>query len=203
GAQPAREEEPEAPAAAPPPASRLRETMGQAAGLAIVLLIIAIGQSLPTLRRLEVYLHLHQKACLVPLIALGSLGAVLFLGAAIAMVLAQGRPLSRRELEELERRMALLRQGGGWAAVRVPKLAVGAEAGEGASFAEIKTAFQLRAWEVSPRWRRMIAMMAGAALLFLGLFGVGIVIAPAGVKLLLAAAVLYAVVRTAIGFARA
>jgi hypothetical protein len=49
----------------------------------------------------------------------------------------------------------------------------------------------------------MIAMMAGAALLFLGLFGVGIVIAPAGVKLLLAAAVLYAVVRTAIGFARA
>jgi len=189
--------------APPPPASRLRDTLGQAAGLAGVLLVIAVGQSLPPLRRLEVYLHLHQKACLVPLIALGSLGAVLFLGAAIAMVLAQGRPLSRRELEELERRLALLRQGGGWAAVRVPRLAVGAEAGEGASFAEIKTAFRLRAWEVSPRWRRMLSMMAGAALLVLGLFGVGIVIAPAGVKLLLAAAVLYAVVRTAVGFARA
>jgi hypothetical protein len=45
--------------------------------------------------------------------------------------------------------------------------------------------------------------MAGTALLVVGGFGIGIVLAPAGIKLLLAAALGYAAVRTAAGLARA
>jgi hypothetical protein len=189
----------------PAPASRARDLAGQVAWLAGVLLLVTLGQTWPPLARLGAYFHLHQRAYLLPLVTLGALGFVLFLGSAIAMVLAEGRPMSRQEIEALERR-ALRRQlgaGAGRIAVRLPRLAVGAEAEDGASFADVKAAFRARAWEVSPRWRRLFLAMTGAAFLLVGLFGAGIVLAPAGFKLVLAGALLYAGVRTVRGFARA
>jgi hypothetical protein len=46
-------------------------------------------------------------------------------------------------------------------------------------------------------------MMGGALLLLVGLFGLICVIAPPGIKLLFGGAMLYALVRTAWGFAQA
>jgi hypothetical protein len=172
--------------------------------------LVALGRTLAPLRALEAYLKVHQRAFLIPLGALTILGGLLFLGGAIALVLAQGAPMTRQEIEELEGRRLRAGLGGvagpagmSWAAVRVPKLAVGAKAGDAASFAEIKQAWHARAWEVSPRWRRFFLVMLGALLLFVGLFGIAIVLAPAGGKLLCAAALLYAGARTAWSFSRA
>lgn len=71
------------------------------------------------------------------------------------------------------------------------------------SFTEVKAAFRSRAWRVSRRWRRFAAMALGAALMTIGLFGLGIVLAPAGIKLLCAAATAWAAVQIVRGFRRA
>ena len=70
------------------------------------------------------------------------------------------------------------------------------------SFREVKAAFRARAWRTSRRWRRFLVMAAGAALMTVGLFGLGIVFAPAGLKLLCAAAIVYVAVQTVRGFRR-
>jgi len=198
----------------PPPAAtpstrrggRLLDLIRAVAWFGGVFLLLALGRTLVPLHNLEVWFMTHQRAFLLPLGVVAMLGFLLFLGSAVAMVLSQGTPMTRAEIEALERQSLRARLGPGrvrWAAVRVPRTAVGAHAEDGASFAEIKAAFHARAWLVSPRWRHFFLMTSGVFLLMIGLFGAGIVIAPEGVKLLLAAALLYACVRTAWGFSRA
>jgi hypothetical protein len=195
---------------AAPAAGRPLEFLRTVAWIGGVAVLVALGRTLAPLRALEAYLKVHQRAFLIPLGALTILGGLLFLGGAIALMLAQGAPMTRQEIEELEGRRLRAGLGGvagpagmSWAAVRVPKMAVGAKADDAASFSEIKQAWQARAWEVSPRWRRFFLVMLGALLLFVGLFGIAIVLAPAGGKLLCAAALLYAGARTAWSFSRA
>jgi hypothetical protein len=137
---------------------------------------------------------------------MAALGFLVFMGAAVSLALARGRPLAREEVDEMEGRRLT-----GWprpafrrgAVYRTAGAAVGAGATDEASFAEVKAAWRARAWRGSPRWRRLFVWMAGTALLVVGGFGIGIVLAPAGIKLLLAAALGYAAVRTAAGLARA
>jgi hypothetical protein len=198
--------EPEPPATVPAPRRRIPELLGQALSLAAALLVIAIGSALPPLQRLHAWTQAHQRPLLWITIPLGLLGFALFIGCAVAMVLAQGEPMSRREIDEMDRRLLRWRLGPASARgafYRNFGLVVGSQAQDGASFSEIKQAWAARAWEFSPRWRRMFLMMLGTALLFCGLFGSFFVIAPAGVQLLIGGAFLYAVVRTVYGFARA
>jgi hypothetical protein len=211
-------EEPEAPPAAdrplgepaaPParaPRSHLREILEQALSLIAALAAIAVGSVLPPLQRLHDWTQTHQRPLLWITIPLGAIGFALFIGCTVAMVLAQGEPISRQEIDEMDRRILERKLGPGRmrvSAFRNFGLVVGSQAEDGASFADIKQAWALRAWAFSPRWRRMFLMMLGTALLFFGLFGSFFVIAPAGVKLLLGGAFVYAVARTAAGFARA
>jgi hypothetical protein len=195
--------------AAPAPGrrgGRLRAKLGQLACVAVVLAVVAGAEQVPALKALEALCAAHQRPLLAVTLALGAIGCVLFMGGTIHMVLTAGRPMSRREIERMERQS---REQAAGAAVarrwvyRVPKAAVGAEAQDGATFAEIKAAWRARAWRVSPRWRRMFLMMLATALLAFGLFGSFIVIAPAGLKLILAGALVYAAVRTAWGFRQA
>jgi hypothetical protein len=188
------------------PRSRFREILEQAFGVAGALLVIFIGSLLPPLQRLHDWIQAHQRPLLWITIPIGAAGFALFMGCAIAMVLAQGKPMSRREIDELDRRILERSMGPASARGAVYRnlgLVVGAQAEDSASFAEIKQAWALRAWEFSPRWRRMFLMALGTALLFCGLFGSLFVIAPAGVQLLLGGAFVYAVARTVAGFARA
>ena len=195
-----------APSPVPPPRSRFREILEQALSLIAALAVIAIGTVLPPLQRLHDWTQAHQRPLLWITIPLGVIGFALFLGCAIAMVLAQGTPMSRREIDEMDRRILEWSMGPASARASVYRnfgLVVGTQVKDSGSFADIKQAWTARAWELSPRWRRMFLMMLATALLFCGLFGSFFVIAPAGVQLLIGIAFLYAVARTAAGFARA
>lgn len=189
------------------PVGRLAGSLSQVAWIGGFLLIAALARSLPPLRRLDDFFRAHQRVFLISLGAAAGVGFVLFIGGAVAMVLARGVAMSREEIEELERRMMRLKAGPPstfrWAAVHVPEAAVGAEAEDVAAFSEIKAAFRARAWQVSGRWRRFFSMIIGALLLAIGLFGVAVVLGPPAVKLLFAGAMLYAVIRLLWGFARA
>ena len=189
------------------PVGRLAGSLSQVVWIAGFLLIAALTRSLPPLRRLDDFFRAHQRVFLISLGAAAGVGLVLFIGGAVAMVLARGVAMSREEIEELERRMMRLKAGPptalSWAAVRVPKVAVGAEVEETATFSEIKAAFRARAWRVNGYWRRFFSMMIGALLLAIGLFGVAVVLGSPVVKLLFAGATLYATIRLLWGFARA
>jgi hypothetical protein len=195
-----------APSPVPTPRSRFREILEQALSLIAALTVIAIGTVLPPLQRLHDWTQAHQRPLLWVTIPLGVIGFVLFLGCGIAMVLAQGTPMSRREIDEMDRRILEWSMGPASARASVYRnfgLVVGTQVKDSGSFADIKQAWTAHAWEFSPRWRRMFLMMLATALLFCGLFGSLFVIAPAGVQLLLGGAFVYAVARTAAGFARA
>jgi hypothetical protein len=205
-------EEPEPPADLPAvaphpaaPARRLPDVLSWARTAAVILVAVALG-ALPPFQRFHTWTTGHQRALLWMTIPMGALGFVLFMGGIIHLVLTQGRPMSRQEIDEMERRRHKLRAGPAvWSGYRYRTfgLAVGAQAEEGATFGEIKDAWRTRAWEFSPRWRRMFLLMLGVALLVVGLFGSLLVVAPARAQILIAAALIYAAVRTATGFARA
>jgi hypothetical protein len=136
---------------------------------------------------------------------MAALGFVLLMGGALHMLLAAGSPTDRRGADRLRGR-SLERPGPAVIRRTVHRsrgTAVGSEAHDEATFAEVKAAWRARAWRHSPRWRRLFAMAAGAALLCFGLFGLVFVLAPAGLKVLAALAVGYAVVRTVAGWVRA
>jgi hypothetical protein len=190
----------------------LRERLASAATLVAILALVAVGEAVPALKALEPLMDAHRRALLFVTVPLGVAGWLLLVGGGIYLVLSRGLPMSREEVEAMERRRPGERlAGGGRGAVarwsgsvyRFHGVELGAEAREEASFAEVKAAWRHRAWRFSPRWRGIFTMAAGAAALTFGLFGSLLVIAPAGVKLLIAAALAYAVVRTASGFARA
>lgn len=82
-------------------------------------------------------------------------------------------------------------------------LAVGSQAEDRFSIAEVKTAWRAQTWEVSSLWRRRFVFMIGAALLATGLFATLFVFTPAGIQLLLGGAWVYAAVRTVNAFVRA
>lgn len=66
---------------------------------------------------------------------------------------------------------------------------------------ELVSAVRSGRWLRSSRWRRRVVIVTGVALFTAGLFGLGVVTGPPGVKLLLAAALLFALVRLSWGAA--
>jgi hypothetical protein len=154
----------------------------QALWVLAALLIVAVGSALPPLQALERHLATEGRPYLTAAIALAALGVACLLGALGHLVRHAGRPPRRDE-------------------VRSPE--TDGAAADGASFAEIKRAWRARAWSSSPRWRRFFAVLLGVACLVGGLGAVVVVLAPAGLKLLVGGALAYAGLRTARGFARA
>jgi hypothetical protein len=191
---------------APAPRPRWKRALSTAAWGAGAILVLAAGEALPPLQDLAGFMTLHRAWFLGPAIAAAALGFVLLVGGGVAMALASGQPMSRREIEQMERLRREAAAGPAVARVSAYKSwgpAVGAQGSDEVSFREMKLAWRGRAWRASRRWRRLFAMTAGGALLFFGLFGVCFVLAPAGLKLLIGLAVVYAVVQTARGFSRA
>lgn len=68
---------------------------------------------------------------------------------------------------------------------------------------ELGGALRTGRWRRSQAWRRRIVILLGVALFAYGLFGLFVVVGPVGVKLLLAAVLLYAAGAMAGGLARA
>ncbi len=189
-------------AAARPWWRRALTSLGLLAG---AVMILAIGEAIPPLEALETLMAERQRELLVPVITLTVFGFALFMGGILALVLAQGQPMSQREIEEFAAR-GLLPAGprvGGGGAYRQEGEAIGAEAGEQFTLGELKIAWRSRAWQFSRRWRRIFVITLGAALMSLGMLGLFLVLAPAGVKLLIALVALYAAAHFAIALVRA
>ena len=184
--------------------ARLLNALRTIGNLLLILLVIAIGEALPPLQRLHAWTQAHQQTLLAVTISMTAVGFVLLMGMAIHMVLSRGTPMSKREIDALAARRltsrpALWRRS----AYRSRGTAVGAQAEDSASFAEVKAAWRARAWLVSARWRRLFAGLIGAAFMATGMFGLFVVIGSPGIKLLCGGALLYAWVRGISAFARA
>jgi hypothetical protein len=194
------------PTPAPPPTigARIRGVLQMVLMIAGALLIIGVGEALPPLQRLHAWTAAHQKALLAVTIPMGVIGLALFISGLVSLALFRNRAMSREEVNDLatcgfERGPALWRRS----SYRTSGMAVGVSVEDSASFSEIKAAWRDGTWKTSPRWRRMFLVLLGVAMLTTGIFGSIFVIAQAGMKLLIGGAYLYAVIRTAIGSARA
>lgn len=208
-ASPASARDPE-PAEIPPPAvSPNRRQLGDALRLvrnvALALIVIALGEALPPLQSLHAWTAAHQRPILTVTIAVAAAGFVLLMWMAIHLVLFGDQPATRQEIEALASRRLTARPAlwRGSAHRAGGLLAVGAQGEDSATFSEVKEAWGLRAWRVSPRWRRIFAGLFGVAFLATGLFGTAFALAPAGLQLLLGGALLYAWVRAITAFVRA
>lgn len=188
------------------PAGRFRAALRGVVNVMVVLAAVAIGEAVPVSKSLETYLVLHRTPFLAATLALAAAGFVLFMGGIIHLVLVGGRPMSHGEIEAAIREQ---RDRGARPSVwrrstyRVRGATVGLEGRDEFSVRDLKLAWRARAWRVDPVWRRRFAVTLGASMLAVGVFGVVFVLAPAGLKLVVAAAVLYALGRTAQGLRRA
>jgi hypothetical protein len=183
---------------------RARGPLSTLGTLAVVLVIIVIGQLLPPMQALDAFLKDHkglQDTLLVGTIAMTIVGTLTL---ALAQFLpeprrpdamsdkdieAQSPPVEYRESRRM-RRDRWSRENG-----RVFR-------GE-ASFSSAKEAWRLGSWRYDRNWRLLFVMALGALLLMLGLFGLFIVIAEPGVKFLMILVLVFALGRTAWGLARA
>lgn len=187
----------------PGPLGRVLRTAVMAA---VVLAFLVLGQLLPGMAALEAHLAAHQRAWLALTLALAAGGLALLIYGTVRLSLEQGREMSRQEMEAMAaRRLPRPGAAGVWrrSRYRARGPALGAQGEVEVSFSEMKAAFQARAWRFSRRWRWIFSAAAGAAGMTCGLFGLVIVLAPAGIKLLAAAALAYALVRTVTAFRRA
>lgn len=203
GIEPAGEAAPVAPVG---PRSRLRDTLLLVRNVVLALLIIAIGEALPQMQRLHAWVAAHQRSILLLAIPAGVIGFALFMGGVIHLILSAGAPMSRREIDDLAARHRALAAGPAlWKrySYQTKGLAVGAQAEDRFTVAEVKAAWKVRAWEVSPRWRRIFVILTGVALFATCLFACLFALSSAGVQLLLGGVWAYAAVRTALAFLRA
>ncbi len=210
GEEPEAQAEPEAEPPPPKPVSRLRSFLTTTGGVLVVLLFVALGEALPPVKALEGYFDAHLATARAAAVAVAGLGFALFLGGTIAMAVAGGKPPSREEAAEMQRRLFARSEGSAFwgsafrreAALRPPAALTGTRTMNTLTLRDLRLAWGANAWQFSGRWRRIFMMAAGAVLMVLGIFGVGIVLAPAGLKLLLLCVLAYAVVRTAAGLRR-
>jgi hypothetical protein len=179
-----------------------------AAVLAAIFVAGVIGELTPPLKALDAWMTDER----VPLVwvtgGTALLGLLVMLGGIMAVIRARGdaRRLDHTGVENVARSV--------YDAQRAPRfwrtstygirgLTWGAAGDDEYSFRELKEAFAGGAILREKLWRRRLVAMLGAALLFFGVCGLAIVLTPLALKILLAAAVLYAVVRITWGLIRA
>ena len=179
----------------------LKEWLRIIRNVAIVLVVIAVGEALPPLQALEQWIAPQRAALAWRMGGLAFLGWGCLMGATLYRIATGGGSLTRREIAEqvgevkssLAAPMAVAR---GWK-VWLPKRAWGRGFSDEVSIAQFKAAWRQGLWRRDSRWRGIFLMGFGAMLMVLGGFGLVIVLATPGLKLLAGGALLYAVTRTA------
>ena len=152
--------------------------------LPLVLVVIAVGEWLPFMRDLDAAIKASRQTYLNVMIVLLVVGWGGFFAAIIYGVVA-GMP-SRRLGQPMPEDSHGQAAGGSFD-VEV-------------SFREIKQAWRQRRWRNSRVWRFTFLMMATAVTAIVGMFGLFFVLGPSGIRLIVAAAFLYATAMTAYGF---
>ena len=178
---------------------------GFARMLALVFVVIILGEVLTQLTGFDRIIARHEDVLLPATFATAALGFMLFMGGILYRIFGgEGEPMSHADVEDLSRRSAFHTRPSfaRASAYRFKGKSAGSSFHDSFSIKEAKAAWNQRAWRNSLRWRGNFVIMAGVLLLTVGLFGVFIVIGTGGIKLLCAGAILYALVRTIVAFAR-
>lgn len=179
---------------------------GFAVMLGVFFAAMVVGEVIPALKDLEHLIARHEARLLAITIGMAAVGFVLFMGSVVVRIFGgAAEPMTNTEVEDLSRsvRMEARPVFARVTRYRFRGHSAGSSFSDRFSFREAKDAWRQRAWRASPRWRSNFVVIGGVALLTIGLFGTFIVIGPNGVKLLCAAALGYAAVRTFVGFVRA
>ncbi|HXG05078.1 MAG TPA: DUF3592 domain-containing protein, partial [Candidatus Binatia bacterium] len=180
----------------PAAVSRWRPMARKAGGFAVMLGLFFVasilGEAIPALKDLERLTERHQPLLLAVAAGMAAMGFVLFMGSIFYRIFGgAGEPLTHAEVEDLQRSVRLEAQpvAGRVAMYRFRGRSAGASFSDAFTLREAKQAWRQRAWRASPRWRANFVVLAGAALFVTGMFGIVIVLGPAGIKLLFGAAV--------------
>lgn len=186
----------------PPPAAAPRSLIATVRGWVLTLFIVFValvaGELIAPVKQLEAYLIENRTAWLAAAIAFTSICFLLFMGGTIHLVLTGGRPMSLREIEQHRKSVGnQMARPYVWrrSIYRVGAAAVGSSGHDQFSLRELKQAWAARAWQVDAVWGRRFVIVIGALGMGLGIFSSIFVLAVAGLKLLVAAAVLYATVQ--------
>lgn len=149
----------------------------------IVLAVIAVGELLPPLQALEQWIAPQRELLAWRVGGVACLGWACLMGATIYRAVTSGGSLTRKEIADHAGR------------VRLPKRARGAGFSDELSAAQFKAGWRHALWRTDSRWRGLVLMGFGAALMAVGGFGLIIVLAVPGIKLLAGGALAYAIVR--------
>lgn len=185
----------------------LREWLLIARNLAIVLAVVVFGELLPPLQALEQWIAPRRAALAWAVGGMTLLGWALLMGGALYRIVTGGGSLTREEIAEQIGRVrsyhsAPMAVARGWR-VRLPKRAWGAGFSDEISIAQFKEGWRLQLWRDDARWRGLFLMAFGALGMLLGAFGLVVVLAAPGLKLLVGGALLYALVQVARALAKA
>jgi hypothetical protein len=167
----------------------------------VALFVAAVAAELvPELRAAEAWMEARRDELLMVTIGASLAGIFLLVGAVIVMLMEGGEPMDHTGVENQQRSMRdarALPHASRASSYRLFGKGAGASAHDEFSLAELKRALASGAALRDPVWRRRTCAAAGGLLIFLGVFGLMIVVAPLALKLLLAAVVLYALGRIA------
>jgi hypothetical protein len=162
----------------------------------LFLFALAVDQ-IKLLKQLDTYLETHPQPYTSIAIVFLATGGVLWVIAILVALISQSRPMSEEQAKE----WISPRVRPGWQVGLFRGKALGREARMEASFHEIKAAFQNGAWLRDPGWWPLCIGGIGVMLLCLGGFGYFFIIGPPTVKVMVGAAMAYAVARLTWGFA--
>lgn len=146
-----------------------------AEALLVVFVAGVVAELIPGKDRLEIWIRQNETALLVALAAVAVVGLLVFMGSILSLLMDSDGSRGRRGRREVQGHDQF-------------------------SFAELKGAFASGAAFRAPQWRRRLCTAFGAALMAVGVLGVVFVLAPVPIKLIVAAAFAYAVVRTVWAF---
>jgi hypothetical protein len=176
--------------------------------LAAIFVAGVIGELVPPLKALEAWMTAQRVPLMYGIGGMTLLGVLVMLGGIMAVIRARGdaRRLDHTGVENVARSVSDAQRGPRFrraSTYRIRGWTWGAAGDDEYSFRELKEAFASGAILREKLWRRRLVAMLGAALLFFGVFGAAIVYTPLALKILLFAAVVYAVVRITWGLIRA
>ncbi len=188
----------------------MRNVLRMAVQVGAVLLLIfcaaVVVELFPALKTLDGWMLANRTMLMAVTGSLAGLGVFLLLGSVLSMLMDGGTPMDHAGIENHQRSM---RDGfagpRAWraSAYRLRGRGVGSQGDDAFSFAQLKAAFANGAVLRLPLWRRRLCAISGGMLMFFGVFGVTIVFSPMPLKLLLFAAVAYALARMFWGLVRA
>jgi hypothetical protein len=182
----------------------MRGLLNAATMAGIVVAAIVLG-ALPPVAALSAWMEAHRLPLLTAAGVMLAVGFTLFFGSILKLLMDRGDVLDDSQARDVERsvRMEARPVFSRTTRYRGAGAAAGRSGAESFSLRELKAAWRSGQIRRDAEWRRRGVTVLGALLLVVGGLGVGIVVGPPWVKVLLAGMLLYVFARLAGGWRRA